>query len=349
MNIINDNSPNFTGTMRAENLVNIHIPSFDNIRKIFKKTKNNKSSDNICSWKNFWRKPAGSNTSSSNSSGDQSPPVAEPPPCQKPTDQKNKISKRIIRKFHEASVSRSNGSPPITDNSDNDQNYSLSLFSPSYSMEEIPVKASHFEGFTASGDLQERKSACSGLSSEEAESLLPSSVILRRRIHPDKLGVFTISEFIPLLSNRQISSTPSSNNESAVSIYNPKSAFNSQKIKCKNIDTRLAEEVGVRNYNKIHEHEHEHEKWVPPNIYGLENSERIVPTYYIPSNMNRQNVLRIDYHFMVLDDIRNLRPLNIHQLNYINNNLNESEKQKIIEEFNNVIKSYGEILLDKTS
>jgi hypothetical protein len=273
--------------------------------------------------------------------------VAEPPPCQKPTDQKNKISKRIIQKFHEAFVSRSNGSPPITDNSDNDQNYSLSLFSPSpsYPMEEIPVKASPFEGFTASGDLQERKSACSGLSSEEAESLLPSSVILRRRIHPDKLGVFTISEFIPLLSNRQISSTPSSNNESAVSSYNPKSAFNSQKIKCKNIDTRLAEEVGLRNYNKIHEHE----KWVPPNIHGLGNSERIIPTYYTRSNTNINNVLRIDYHFMVLDDIRNLRPLNIHQLNYINNNLNESEKQQIIEEFNNVIKSYGEILLDKTS
>jgi len=162
---------------------------------------------------------------------------------------------------------------------------------------------------------------------------------------PSKLGLFTINEFIPLLSNRRISSVPSSNNESAVSSFNPNSVFNSQKIKCKNIDSRLAEAVGIRNYNKMNEPEHEHEKWIPPNIHGIGNSERIIPIHYTPSNTSKNHVLRIDYHFMVLDDIRNLRPLNVHQLNYIKDNLNESEKQKIIEEFNNIIKSYGEILL----
>ena len=90
----------------------------------------------------------------------------------------------------------------------------------------------------------------------------------------------------------------------------------------------------------------EPEKWVPPDTHGLNNSDRIIPSYYLPSNMNRHNVLRVDYHYMILDDIRNIRPLNEYQLNYINNSLHESDKQKIIEEFNNVIVSYGEVLLN---
>uniref|UniRef100_A0A6C0IBL1 Uncharacterized protein n=1 Tax=viral metagenome TaxID=1070528 RepID=A0A6C0IBL1_9ZZZZ len=90
----------------------------------------------------------------------------------------------------------------------------------------------------------------------------------------------------------------------------------------------------------------EPEKWVPPDTHGLNNSDRIIPTYYLPSNMNRHNVLRVDYHYMILDDIRNVRPLNKYQLDYIKNSLHESDKQKIIEEFNNVIMSYGEVLLN---
>jgi hypothetical protein len=82
----------------------------------------------------------------------------------------------------------------------------------------------------------------------------------------------------------------------------------------------------------------EPEKWVPPEKHGLDNSKRIIPAYYMPSNVNKNNVLRVDYHYMILDDIRNLRSLNEHQLNYINNSLSESEKYKIIEEFNNIIK-----------
>ena len=134
------------------------------------------------------------------------------------------------------------------------------------------------------------------------------------------------------------------NEESVFSIYDPTAEFSSQKIKCKNIDVRLAEEVGITNYNKMDEIE-ESEKWVPPSLHGIGNSERIIPIHYLPSNMCKRNILRVDYHYMVLDDIRNLRPLNDNQLGYIKNSLNESEKQKVIEEFNNVIKSYGEVLL----
>jgi hypothetical protein len=132
--------------------------------------------------------------------------------------------------------------------------------------------------------------------------------------------------------------------EVVVSIYNPNSEFNSSKIKCKNMDTRLAVEAGITNYNKMEEIEG-HDEWIPPSIHGLGNSERIIPNHYIPSNMNRNNVLRIDYHFMILDDIRNMRPLNEHHLNYIKNTLNDSEKHKIIVEFNKVITSYSDIML----
>jgi hypothetical protein len=110
------------------------------------------------------------------------------------------------------------------------------------------------------------------------------------------------------------------------------------------MDTRLAVEAGITNYNKMEEIEG-HDEWIPPSIHGLGNSERIIPNHYIPSNMNRNNVLRIDYHFMILDDIRNMRPLNEHHLNYIKNTLNDSEKHKIIVEFNKVITSYSDIML----
>jgi hypothetical protein len=160
---------------------------------------------------------------------------------------------------------------------------------------------------------------------------------------PEELGHRILWSGDNRSSMKQINSV--ANDESMNSLYDPISEFNSQKIKCKNIDIRLAREIGITNYNRMSDIG-EPEEWVPPEKHGLENSERIIPTYYIPSNMNKSNVLRVDYHYMILDDIRNVRPLNKYQLNYINNSLSESEKYKIIEEFNNVIMSYGEVLLN---
>lgn len=80
--------------------------------------------------------------------------------------------------------------------------------------------------------------------------------------------------------------------------------------------------------------------WKPPHTHGLDNSPRIIPDYYTSTCMNPDNnILRVDYKFMILDDIRNLRKLSYYQLKYVNN-MNSEDKQEIIEEFNRVIESF---------
>jgi hypothetical protein len=130
--------------------------------------------------------------------------------------------------------------------------------------------------------------------------------------------------------------------QNATELLTSQGAFHPEKLGKGQNATELLTSKGAFHPEKLGEPE----KWVPPDTHGLNNSDRIIPKYYLPSNMNRHNVLRVDYHYMILDDIRNVRPLNKYQLDYINNSLHESDKQKIIEEFNNVIMSYGEVLLN---
>lgn len=82
------------------------------------------------------------------------------------------------------------------------------------------------------------------------------------------------------------------------------------------------------------------ESWKAPSIHGLENSPRIIPDYYISTCMNQNNnVLRIDYKNIILDDVRNLRKLSDYQIKYIKN-MSSEDKQEIIEEYNHVIESF---------
>jgi hypothetical protein len=104
------------------------------------------------------------------------------------------------------------------------------------------------------------------------------------------------------------------------------------------MNSHLAQLVGIRNY-------HNHattDTWKPPLTHGLDNgSSRIIPEYYLKTNMKPNHILTIDYRYMILDDIRNLRPLNSYQLKYIQEELSEGGKQDIIVEFNQVIQAYS--------
>lgn len=76
----------------------------------------------------------------------------------------------------------------------------------------------------------------------------------------------------------------------------------------------------------------------PPKTHGLNNTFIITPPYHDKPN---EKIIKIDYYNMIIDDIRNCRKLNYHQLNFIKNLDNES-KQKLFIEFNklfDVIKS----------
>lgn len=75
--------------------------------------------------------------------------------------------------------------------------------------------------------------------------------------------------------------------------------------------------------------------WNPPNTHGLQNCEKIIPNYYFQTNftLKRGPILDIDYLWIIKDDIRNMRKLNDHQIQYIKT-LDEDEKNEIIKEFN---------------
>ena len=80
--------------------------------------------------------------------------------------------------------------------------------------------------------------------------------------------------------------------------------------------------------------------WEPPKHHGLNNSFIIVPQYYRKSG---EKILKIDYYDMIVDDIRNLRKLNEHQLNFIKN-LDDDSKQKLFLEFNNLFDVINSLL-----
>jgi hypothetical protein len=80
--------------------------------------------------------------------------------------------------------------------------------------------------------------------------------------------------------------------------------------------------------------------WKPPSTHGLENSPRIIPDYYLSTCMNQDtHILKIDYKYTILDDVRNLRKLSQYQIRYIQH-MSSEDKQEIIEEYNRVIDAF---------
>lgn len=120
----------------------------------------------------------------------------------------------------------------------------------------------------------------------------------------------------------------------------------SHKLLCKRMNEQLALEAGVNSYVQISE-KMLNDPWDPPSEHGLGNSTAILPPYYF-SGHSLQKVAQLDYFDIMIDDIRNVRPLNPYQLQYIEEKCTDEEKQQIIVEFNSVIKAYGCIFLDTT-
>jgi hypothetical protein len=114
------------------------------------------------------------------------------------------------------------------------------------------------------------------------------------------------------------------------------------KIVCKRMNPQLSNLVGISCCHSSVENI-EHPTYVAPSFHGLENSQRIIPNYYLTTNM-KNGLLTVDYHFTILDDIRNLRPLNPTQLKYIDENMSNEEKQEIIVEFNRAMESFCVLL-----
>lgn len=84
--------------------------------------------------------------------------------------------------------------------------------------------------------------------------------------------------------------------------------------------------------------------WKAPDYHGLENSPRIIPEYYTSTNL-KNGILKIDYYDMIIDDIRNLRPLSLYQMKYIRKKLTPQEYYNIIHEYNKVMYFYIDVYL----
>jgi hypothetical protein len=84
-----------------------------------------------------------------------------------------------------------------------------------------------------------------------------------------------------------------------------------------------------------------------PNTHGIDNSEQIIPKYYITDKTsNREELLNFDFYFTIIDSIRNMRILSKYQMLYIEKLDNEKCKE-IIQEFNKAMEVITEyVLLD---
>jgi len=78
----------------------------------------------------------------------------------------------------------------------------------------------------------------------------------------------------------------------------------------------------------------------PPKVPGLENSNAIIPPYF-HLHKEPSKIFTIDYLNIIKDDIRNFRPLNKYQLEYIKD-LSHECKFDLISIYNDCMKAFCE-------
>ena len=100
-----------------------------------------------------------------------------------------------------------------------------------------------------------------------------------------------------------------------------------------NVNKRLSEILEIPP--KIYD---DNFNWESPKEHGLKNSNAIIPDYYKNS---KNKILNIDYYDIIEDDIRNLRPLNEYQMEYIFN-LNDKCKNKLLIIFNDCLQFFND-------
>jgi len=70
-----------------------------------------------------------------------------------------------------------------------------------------------------------------------------------------------------------------------------------------------------------------------PSNYGIDNSDQIIPPYYLSGQDLRGRLFECDFHYSILDSIRNIRVLSKYQMQYVEQ-LSIEECLEIIREFN---------------
>jgi hypothetical protein len=80
----------------------------------------------------------------------------------------------------------------------------------------------------------------------------------------------------------------------------------------------------------------------PPEEHGLCNADVIIPSYY-HLHKNPQKMQSFDYYEVIKDDIRNFRPLNKYQFEYIKT-IPTEDKDELLHIFNDSLRFLGESL-----
>lgn len=113
---------------------------------------------------------------------------------------------------------------------------------------------------------------------------------------------------------------------------------------CNNINETLKHDLEIqKQYNTFQNPQEEKTQridWEPPSTYGLQNSDRIIPEHYFSEN---PDCLSIDMFYELSKDIRNLKPLNRVQLNYIKT-LPKDKILELLEIYNECFKSIEQLL-----
>jgi hypothetical protein len=86
----------------------------------------------------------------------------------------------------------------------------------------------------------------------------------------------------------------------------------------------------------------------PPSTSGLDNCNRIIPDYYLLNKLKPGELFKIEYYEIIKDDIKNMRPLSPYHIQYIKD-LNDEQKQEIIELFNDSMKAMVNAFMNSAS
>ena len=70
-----------------------------------------------------------------------------------------------------------------------------------------------------------------------------------------------------------------------------------------------------------------------PSKYGIDNSDQIIPPYYLSGQDLHGRLFECDFHYSILDSIRNIRVLSKYQMQFVEE-LNWEDCQEIIREYN---------------
>ncbi len=138
-------------------------------------------------------------------------------------------------------------------------------------------------------------------------------------------------EFNSSNSNNSNNSNNSTNNSNFTKILKRDESIVPKKINIIDNNKKVDQNVFIESWN------------FPPKTYGLGNSERIFGQYYLTGKNLNGKIVNIDFFFTILDNIRNIRPLNIYQLEYIKT-ISSEKLIIIINEYNKSMNIFLESL-----